>query len=60
MNAEQAVIDILKHGYTLGLTTLKACVLEPDRKGLEGTIERLKSQGAIAEVKKDRFRIIEH
>lgn len=60
MNAEQAVMDILKHGYTLGLHTLKACVLEPDKKAVESTVERLKAQGTIAEVKKDRFRIIEH
>lgn len=46
---------MLDHGYPLGLATLKAVVLEPDKPKVPDIMDRLVKEKRVIEVKKNRY-----
>lgn len=55
MNVEEIILDMLSHGFPLGLATLKASVLEAQKQEVEPAVNQLIAAGFVMEVKKHRY-----
>ena len=55
MSVEGIILDMLSHGFPLGLATLKASVLEAQKQDVEPTLTTLVGAGYLIEVKKHRY-----
>lgn len=55
MNVEETILDMLSHGFPLGLATLKASVLEHHKQDVEPALTALVGAGYVIEVKKHRY-----
>ena len=59
-DTEQWVRDALNSGLECSLYTLKSCVLRDDAHEVEGIMRALVEEGWAVQVKKDKWRKIEH
>ena len=59
-NTERWVRDALDSGLACSLYTLKSCVLREDAHKVEGIMHALVEEGWAVQVKKDKWRKIEH
>ena len=59
-NTERWVMDTLDSGLECSLFTLKSCVLRDDAHKVEGIMHGLVEEGWAVQVKKDKWRKIEH
>ena len=50
MNVEEIILDMLSHGFPLGLATLKASVLEAQKQEVEPAVNQLIAAGFVMEV----------
>ena len=55
MNVEEIILDMLSHGFPLGLATLKASVLEAQKQEVEPALTAMVGAGYVIEVKKHRY-----
>ena len=55
MNVEEIILDMLSHGFPLGLATLKASVLEAQKQEVEPALTALVGAGFVMEVKRHRY-----
>ena len=55
MSVEEIILDMLSHGFPLGLATLKASVLEAQKQAVEPALTALVGAGYVIEVKKHRY-----